>query len=46
MNTAYLARGKLRVGKLGRGYCWFDTGTYDSLMEAGEFVRDLLEGGF
>ncbi|HZH28349.1 MAG TPA: glucose-1-phosphate thymidylyltransferase RfbA [Azospirillaceae bacterium] len=39
VNAAYLARGKLRVEKLGRGYCWFDTGTHDSLMEAGEFVR-------
>jgi glucose-1-phosphate thymidylyltransferase len=39
LNRAYLARGMLRVEKLGRGFAWFDTGTPDSLIEAAEFVR-------
>jgi glucose-1-phosphate thymidylyltransferase len=43
VNKAYLARGDLRVEKLGRGYCWFDTGTHDSLMAAAEFVRTIQE---
>jgi glucose-1-phosphate thymidylyltransferase len=43
VNKAYLARGDLRVQRLGRGYCWFDTGTHDSLMAAGEFVRTVQE---
>jgi glucose-1-phosphate thymidylyltransferase len=43
VNKAYLARGDLRVQRLGRGYCWFDTGTHDSLMAAGEFVRTIQE---
>ncbi|UYO49172.1 glucose-1-phosphate thymidylyltransferase RfbA [Rhodopseudomonas palustris] len=42
VNRAYLERGKLRVEKMGRGFAWLDTGTPDSLVEAGEFVR-LLE---
>ena len=41
VNAAYLERGDLQVERLGRGYCWFDTGTYDSLLEAGEFVRTI-----
>jgi len=41
VNNAYLAAGKLRVERLGRGYAWFDTGTHDSLLEASEFVRML-----
>ena len=41
VNTAYLERGDLEVERLGRGYCWFDTGTHDSLLEAGEFVRTI-----
>ncbi|MGH6931631.1 MAG: glucose-1-phosphate thymidylyltransferase RfbA [Dongiaceae bacterium] len=43
LNRAYLTRGDLRVEKLGRGYCWFDTGTHDSLMAASEFVRTIQE---
>jgi glucose-1-phosphate thymidylyltransferase len=31
----------LTVERLGRGHAWFDTGTHDSLIEAGEFVRTL-----
>jgi glucose-1-phosphate thymidylyltransferase len=41
LNKAYLAHGSLRVAKLGRGYAWLDTGTHDSLLEAGEFVRAI-----
>lgn len=39
LNQMYLADGTLRVGTLGRGYAWLDTGTMDSLYEAAEFVR-------
>ena len=39
LNAVYLKRGDLMAERLGRGYCWFDTGTHDSLLEAGEFVR-------
>ena len=31
----------MTVTRMGRGYAWLDTGTYDSLMEAGEFVRAM-----
>lgn len=41
VNRVYLERGKLKVSIMGRGYAWLDTGTPDSLMEAGEFVRTL-----
>ncbi|HUK10590.1 MAG TPA: glucose-1-phosphate thymidylyltransferase RfbA [Stellaceae bacterium] len=41
VNKAYLERGHLTVERLGRGHAWFDTGTHDSLIEAGEFVRTL-----
>ena len=41
VNAAYLERGTLEVERLGRGYCWFDTGTHDSLLEAAEFVRTI-----
>ena len=33
--------GDLFVEQMGRGYAWLDTGTHDSLLEAGEFVRTL-----
>ena len=38
---SYLNEGRLTVERMGRGYAWLDTGTHDSLMEAGEFVRVL-----
>ncbi len=38
---AYLAAGTLEVTKLGRGYAWLDTGTHDSLHDAGSFVRTI-----
>jgi glucose-1-phosphate thymidylyltransferase len=41
VNRAYLQRGQLRVQKIGRGIAWLDTGTYDSLLEAGEYVRAI-----
>ncbi|HET7408889.1 MAG TPA: glucose-1-phosphate thymidylyltransferase RfbA [Paracoccaceae bacterium] len=37
----YLAEGALNVELMGRGFAWLDTGTHDSLIEAGEFVRTL-----
>ncbi len=39
LNRIYLDRGALRVERMGRGFAWLDTGTPDSLLEAGEFVR-------
>jgi len=39
VNREYLRRGKLRVGVLDRGTAWLDTGTFDSMMQAAEFVR-------
>jgi glucose-1-phosphate thymidylyltransferase len=41
VNRAYLQAGTLTVEKMGRGFAWLDTGTYDSLLEAGEFVRAI-----
>ncbi len=41
VNNAYLARGTLHVELLGRGFAWLDTGTHDSLMEAGSFVQTI-----
>lgn len=41
INRHYLERGKLRVSIMGRGYAWLDTGTPESLLEAGDFVRTL-----
>ena len=37
----YLQEGTLRVELMGRGFAWLDTGTHDSLIEAGEFVRTI-----
>ncbi|MDQ2772098.1 MAG: glucose-1-phosphate thymidylyltransferase RfbA [Bacteroidota bacterium] len=39
VNREYLRRGTLKVGILGRGTAWLDTGTFESLMQAGEFVK-------
>jgi len=39
VNKIYLAQGKLSVGLLGRGTAWLDTGTHESLMQAGQFVQ-------
>ena len=36
-----MRKGRLAVERLGRGFAWFDAGTHDSLIEAGEFVRVL-----
>ncbi len=41
LNRMYLDDGSLHVQTLGRGYAWLDTGTMDSLFEAGEFVRTI-----
>ena len=43
INREYLRRGRLRVGVLDRGTAWLDTGTFDSLMQAAEFVRVIEE---
>ena len=39
----YLAEGQLEVTRMGRGYAWLDTGTHDSLLDAGNFVRTLAK---
>ncbi len=39
VNRVYLEKGKLEVGVLDRGTAWLDTGTFDSLMEAGTFIE-------
>jgi len=41
VNRVYLKRGVLKVEMLGRGYAWLDTGTFDSLLEAGEFIATV-----
>lgn len=41
VNRAYLQRDDLAVARLGRGFAWFDTGTYDSLVEASSFVQTI-----
>jgi glucose-1-phosphate thymidylyltransferase len=41
VNNTYLERGKLSVELLGRGMAWLDTGTYDSLLEAGNFIATI-----
>lgn len=43
LNRLYLERGALTVERMGRGYAWFDTGTHESLLQAGEFVRTVEE---
>jgi glucose-1-phosphate thymidylyltransferase len=41
VNAAYLNQGQLNVEIMGRGYAWLDTGTHDSLLEAGQFIATL-----
>jgi len=41
VNNAYLERGDLHVARMGRGFAWLDTGTHDSLHDAGSFVRTI-----
>jgi len=43
VNKFYLEEGKLKVGLLGRGTAWLDTGTFASLMQAGQFVQVIEE---
>lgn len=43
VNLAYLRRGRLRVRLMGRGYAWLDTGTHQSLADATNFVRAIVE---
>jgi glucose-1-phosphate thymidylyltransferase len=43
VNKVYLEKGRLRVGILSRGTAWLDTGTFKSLMQAGEFVHVIEE---
>lgn len=41
VNDAYLQRGQLNVQIMKRGYAWLDTGTHDSLLDAGQFIATL-----
>jgi glucose-1-phosphate thymidylyltransferase len=41
VNSSYLEKNKLRVELMGRGYAWLDTGTHESLLEAGEFIATI-----
>ncbi|GAA3525346.1 glucose-1-phosphate thymidylyltransferase RfbA [Zobellella aerophila] len=41
VNKVYLEKGELAVTTMGRGYAWLDTGTHDSLMEAGSFIQTI-----
>ena len=41
INKAYLREGKLQVELLGRGMAWLDTGTYEGLIEASNFVQTI-----
>ncbi len=43
INKEYLSQGKLKVGILDRGTAWLDTGTFSSLMQAGQFVQVIEE---
>ena len=41
VNRCYLEQGTLDVAMLGRGYCWFDAGTHDSLLRANQFIQTV-----
>ncbi len=41
VNKYYLEKGQLEVRAMGRGYAWLDTGTHESLMQAGQFVQAI-----
>jgi glucose-1-phosphate thymidylyltransferase len=41
VNRAYLEKGALEVVTMGRGYAWLDTGTHESLLEAGHFIETI-----
>ena len=41
LNRCYLERGTLRLEKLGRGHAWLDTGTHESLLQAGNFIETI-----
>ena len=43
VNRVYLERGRLKVGVLNRGTAWLDTGTFQSLMQAGQYVQVIEE---
>ena len=43
VNKAYLEKGRLKVGILDKGTAWLDTGTFESLMQAGQFVHVIEE---
>jgi glucose-1-phosphate thymidylyltransferase len=43
VNKHYLENGTLEVGVLGRGIAWLDTGTHQSLMQAGQFIQVIEE---
>ena len=43
VNRTYLKKGKLRVERLGRGIAWLDTGTHESLLQAGTFIQAIQE---
>jgi glucose-1-phosphate thymidylyltransferase len=43
INNIYLKNNKMKVELLGRGFSWMDTGTHDSLLEAGQFIKTLEE---
>jgi len=41
VNQTYLLENKLKLELLGRGFSWLDTGTHDSLLEAGQFIESI-----
>ncbi|MCP5098268.1 MAG: hypothetical protein GY943_22185 [Chloroflexi bacterium] len=41
VNNVYLQKGDLKVQLFGQGFAWLDTGTHESLLEAGEFVKTI-----